>query len=389
MPSTDVALPCHICALPALEEVRGYGSFRRVTSDCKPWPAGGRLCVCRNCGCIQKAIDAEWRDEVGRIYGAYAIYHQSGGVEQAIFEAGSGQSLRRSNRLVDRLRSTIPLSGRGRLLDVGCGNGALLAAFSAQLPGWSLVGTELNEKYRPIVEAIKGVEALYTCAPEEIPGEFDFVVLMHALEHIPEPAGLLAKLAAKLTTDGQLLVEVPDHLQNPFDLLIADHCTHFTRTTLVELVQRAGFNLAFAANDWMPKELTVLARQGAGPGIGYSQADSVRGAKSAVQSLAWLGAVVAAARTVAAAKSFGLFGTSISATWLDSELENAATFFVDEDPSRVGKSHLGRPILHPRDVVAGSNIFVALPVPFADAVQERLAKGSRGSIYHVPPPFPS
>ncbi len=347
------------------------------------------MCVCRSCGCIQKAIDPFWQQEVGRIYSDYAIYHQSGGVEQAIFEPDSGQSLRRSSRLVERLRTAVPIADRGRLLDVGCGNGALLDAFIAQNAGWSLVGTELNEKYRPIVESIQGVEALYTCPPEDIPGNFDLIVLMHALEHIPEPTQLLAKLADKLSADGRLLVEVPDHLQNPFDLLIADHCTHFTRTTLAELIQRSGFNIDLAANDWLPKELTVLARHGRGQPAAHFQAGSFRGAESATRSMAWLHSVIAAARKVSAAECFGLFGTSISATWLDSELENIATFFVDEDPSRVGKTHLGRPIVHPRSVAAGSNIFVALPLPFADSVKERLASENRSCTYHGPPPFPS
>ena len=37
--------------------------FRRITSDCRPWPAGGRLCACQGCGSVQKLVDDAWNRE--------------------------------------------------------------------------------------------------------------------------------------------------------------------------------------------------------------------------------------------------------------------------------------------------------------------------------------
>jgi SAM-dependent methyltransferase len=270
---------------------------------------------------------------------------------------------------------------------VGCGNGALLRAFSSLIPGWSLAGTELSDKYRTVVESIEGVESLYTCSPEEVPGSFDLIVVMHALEHIPFPKEVLVKLRGKLAPEGRLVVEVPDHLRNPFDLMIADHSTHFTAGTLGALIRSAGFELNAVATDWMPKELTALARRGA-PGSQGDALPSAEPGRSAWLTLSWLKAVIAEARRIAALGEFGLFGTSIAATWLDAELANAPAFFVDEDPSRVRKSHLGRPIRHPRDMPPGSHVFLALPVPLAAVVKARLELAPSHATYHAPPPFP-
>jgi SAM-dependent methyltransferase len=254
------------------------------------------------------------------------------------------------------------------------------------MPEWSLVGSELNDKYRTIIESIEGVEALHTCAPEEIPGTFNLIVVMHALEHIPHPRDILAQLREKLEPDGRLLVEVPDHLRNPFDLMIADHSTHFTAATLGTLIRSVGFDLDSVATDWMPKELTLLARPGAaGPGFAPRPPSP---AGSAVRTLAWLRSVITESRRIESLGNFGVFGTSIAATWLDAELANAPAFFVDEDPSRIGKSHLGRPILHPREVPGDSQVFLALPVPLAEAVKTRLELGRSGGTYHLPPTFP-
>ncbi len=205
MTSDSDKLRCHVCEAPAIAEVDGYATFRRITSDCKPWPAGGRLGACRACGCIQNAVDSAWQNEVRQIYADYTVYHQSGGVEQAIFEQGSGEASRRSHRLVARLQASAQLPARGRLLDFGCGNGAFLEAFNALIPGWTLAGAELSDKYQAIVEGLEGVEALYTCPPEQIPGYFDLVVAMHALDAHPGAHRLSRRgCVEKLEPGGQL-----------------------------------------------------------------------------------------------------------------------------------------------------------------------------------------
>lgn len=68
---------CQICAADALEMFDAYRRLPRVTSDAKPWPAGGELGVCHGCGAIQKLPTDEWRTEAARIYQNYEMYHLS------------------------------------------------------------------------------------------------------------------------------------------------------------------------------------------------------------------------------------------------------------------------------------------------------------------------
>jgi len=360
-----------------------YELFRRVTSDCIPLPQGGRLGACRACGCVQKVTDRAWQLEVQSIYNEYEIYHQGEGLEQAVFDLDSGHAWPRSVRLLERLQCQVNLPTTGRLLDVGCGNGALLRAFSHFAPGWSLVGTELNDKYRSVVEEINGVEALYTCLPNRVPGSYDLVTLIHVLEHIPAPIDFVRGLSRKLGPGGHLVIEVPDYLQNPFDLLIADHCTHFTMNTLTELIKLAGFDVISAVTDWIPKELSVVARKAEHPGDNNTQLVSHDSFESAAGSLRWLETVVATAYEISRAGHFGLFGTSIAATWLFTELKGSVDFFVDEDPNRAGKTYLRHPVYHPIEIPYDSNVFIALPGKLAEAVHRRV--GRSGVTYHIPP----
>jgi len=252
------SLSCHVCNKMKLRDMRYYERFHRVTSDCKPWPPGGKLSVCGECGCVQKVIDPTWEREIDEIYRNYSIYHQ-GGVEQPVFDAASGQSSSRSSLLIDKLSGPWISADQGRLLDIGCGNGALLKAFSKKFGEWRMVGTELNEKYRSQVEAIPGVESMMTCDPAKIEGTFDVITMVHVLEHVPAPIGFLRNLKTKLSKGAILVIEVPNFLRNPFDLLIADHSTHFTSESLSFVVRAAGFNVRMVTTEWIAKELTLVA----------------------------------------------------------------------------------------------------------------------------------
>jgi hypothetical protein len=139
---------CRVCGSPELDEIGEYRDLPRVTSDSKPFPAGGRFAVCAACGAMQKLVDADWLADISRIYSEFEIYHQSGGVEQPIYD-NTGTGMPRSARVVRYLTDSLQLPLRGRLLDFGCGNGATLATFGARFPDWTLFGSELSDRTSP------------------------------------------------------------------------------------------------------------------------------------------------------------------------------------------------------------------------------------------------
>jgi SAM-dependent methyltransferase len=351
----------------------GYDRAWRVTSDCKPWPPGGRLALCLDCGLVQTVVSRQWEQECQDIYRGYTIYHQSGGAEQPVFDHASGASQSRSEAIINAWQRHLPLPAAGRWLDIGCGNGALLRACSRGLPGaWTLCGSEVSDKYRELIESIPRVERLYTCALDKIPGAFDVISLIHVVEHIPGPGPFLRGLAGKLKPGGLLLLEVPDCRQNSFALMIADHCSHFSSGMLACIAEAAGYEILQATVDWVPKEITVLARKPAeaaasrSNSVPWTESEQVFGGWESLQRL------LAQVESLQGAARFGIFGTSIAATWLDAQTGRVATFFVDEDPQRAGKQHLGRPVFSPADVPEGATVVLALAPVIARRVGERL-----------------
>jgi SAM-dependent methyltransferase len=374
---------CCICQVGYVAEIPEYRELRRITSDCRAWPAGGFLGVCDRCGAAQKPADATFVREINDIYASYAIYSQGLGAEQAVFTRNSGLPESRSVRLLELLKSQADLPKTGRMLDVGCGNGATLRAFGSLFDEWTMAGTELNDTYRKEVESIPRTEPLHVCSAESVPGTFDLITMIHVLEHVIEPVDFLRSIRAKLAPGGLLLVEVPHHLHNPFELLIADHRSHFTLATLGMALNMAGYEILVAADDWMPRELFLVARVASQTRDGEVDSPvNPQGARQhVVESLQWLKRTASAVRSLASAAPIGLFGTSIAGTWICAEVGDGIDFFVDEDPHRIGLHYLGKPIRSPQDVPKGSRVFVGLPSAVAAAVCSRLGIGT-----YIPPP---
>ena len=300
------------------------------------------------------------------------MYGQAGGAEQISFDLGAGAGLARSVRIAAWLAGWAQLPKWGNLLDIGCGNGAFLKAFGASQPGWTMTGCELDGRNRAAIEAIPGVDKLHVGPIAAFGGQFDMVVLVHALEHVVDPVSFLASISPLMRPGAHLLIQVPDLRNSPFDLLIADHCSHFSAMTLANAVTRAGFVIERLVDQCVDKELTLVCRQAANPDADNRDtgANTVGDAAAAQAHLAWLADLASQAR--ATEGQVAIFGSSISATWLASLVGERLQCFVDEDPSRSGRSHLGRPIVSPDQVPANIPVLVPLRPDIARSVISRL-----------------
>jgi 2-polyprenyl-3-methyl-5-hydroxy-6-metoxy-1,4-benzoquinol methylase len=375
---------CHLCGAAAVREYAAFRNLRRVTSDCQPWPAGGALGYCDSCGATQKLVGAGWRAEVKRIYEEYAIYHQGAGAEQAVFDQALGTAQARSDRLVARLGEAVAFPQHGRALDIGCGNGAFLRAFAKLQPQWTLTGTEMTDRNRAAVETIQQLQRFHVGDFDTLDGTFDLVSLIHVLEHVESPVTFLGRLRARIAEGGRLFIEVPFYHDNPFDLLIADHATHFTPAVLSCVLQAAGFTVDTMAIDWVAKEISAVAHAG-GMAVPLCTG-SDDGYERLCACVRWLEGIANNARAVASGGAFGIFGTSIAGVWLYGEVEGKVDFFLDEDANRIGATLFERPILRPQDRPQ-ANLFIALAPAVAREVAGRLAADGRGGAVLSPAPL--
>lgn len=354
MTQASTKISCHHCGYPIEPSQVLCPPLNQVSSDCRPWLHPLRLAVCNACSVIQKCTDPKSLKTIFNVYIDYDIYAQSNGSDQISFDSKGIAKPTRSQTIVNLLSSLNFLESTGKIMDFGCGNGNFLEAFGNHFHSWQLLGVEQNIKYQKNIESLKN--AKFTSKPlKQIKGEFDLISLVHVLEHIVNPIKFLKNISKKLTSNGLILIEVPNLKKSPFDILIADHVTHFYEETIRQSLQAANLEILFLSDTVIDKELTILAK----PKINQKKFKG-----SFQKSLSLLSSQINYATELLdlikqSKNELGIFGSSIAASWLTGEIGDKASFFIDEDPLKIGNIHLGRPIISLKNVPHGTTI--ALP----------------------------
>jgi SAM-dependent methyltransferase len=366
---------CHICGSAKLEPLIQKGTpFRLVSSDVQPVVGAAEFSLCSHCLTVQKTATPAWQAMAEHVYANYDINHQSQGAEPTIFDSAKGSGPR-SLILLRNFLETGELAEEGRLLDIGCSNGNLLQTFHSLRPRWKLSGAELVDQWKETVLALPGVEAFYSGPDPAYAGRFDVISLSHVLEHIPDPIPFLEAISGHLTPGGRLLLVVPNLRQNPSDLIIADHCSHFDEDSLAYVAGKAGLGIELLSSTMLPKELVAvlsLRRPACAPDV--AEADMHRASTKArcLFYFELLDEVRRSARTCAQEdRPFGIMGSSIAACWTMLELDGKAAFFVDEDQNRIGRQLMGRPIMAPAQMPAGAVVFIPMSVAVAQKIIDR------------------
>ncbi|MBK1659677.1 class I SAM-dependent methyltransferase, partial [Paracraurococcus ruber] len=110
------------------------------------------------------------------------------------------------------LLARIPRDAR-RVLDVGCGAGATLAAYRRLNPRATLLGVEpdaaLAAAAAPALDGLFATDIEAAPPPVE-PGTLDAILFGDVLEHLRDPWTVLARMAPLLSEDGVLLACVPN-----------------------------------------------------------------------------------------------------------------------------------------------------------------------------------
>ncbi|MCA8989685.1 MAG: class I SAM-dependent methyltransferase [Planctomycetaceae bacterium] len=159
---------------------------------------------------------------------------------------------------------------KSRVLDVGCGTGALGEYLQIQLQA-TVVGVEPNAE-RTARARERGIEAHEGYLAESMLddlGLFDVVIFADVLEHCANPGDLLRLALKFLKPEGRIVISVPnvahwsirnELLWGHFDyeelgIQDATHLRWFTRESLTRFVQNVGFRviqMKYCANTGLP-----------------------------------------------------------------------------------------------------------------------------------------
>jgi methionine biosynthesis protein MetW len=176
----------------------------------------------------------------------------------------------------DRILALVGGSGM-RILDVGCGNGALGARLREQ--GNWVGGIELSQS--ALVTARERLDAVWSFNieqpwPQRLTDEpFDRIILAEVLEHVFDPVAVLRQARSVLAPGGSIIITTPNFLtwtnrlrflvgafryqeQGMFDF---GHIRWFTYQYLRETLSAAGLRIADEHHIIFPGKLTRVLKR--------------------------------------------------------------------------------------------------------------------------------
>jgi len=248
---------CVVCEAGQLEphlSVAGeVGQEGLIPTTTRFGTALGNIVRCRACGHMQ--LDPMPADALlAEAYGEAASEDYVGE------EAGQRETARRALASVER--HLPPTGSPPRLLDLGCWVGFLLA--EARARGWSTLGVEPSAFGSRYAREELGLEVVRAGLFEaELPaGGFEVVTLGDVIEHLTDPGAALERIRDLLVPDGLLWMALPDAgslvargLGRRWWSVIPTHVQYFTRASIRELLERAGFQVLEITTS--PKAFTV------------------------------------------------------------------------------------------------------------------------------------
>jgi 2-polyprenyl-3-methyl-5-hydroxy-6-metoxy-1,4-benzoquinol methylase len=152
---------------------------------------------------------------------------------------------------------------RGALLEVGSGLGFLLHFFEQD--GWITTGVDPDPLYCLHARQMLGLDVVadtlsnLQCAADT----YEVALMMHVVEHVPDPYRTLSDVYRLLRPGGVLVVETPRYDTWSFKLLghrersilCEGHVYFFTTRTLEHLAQKVGYSVV--RRDYVGRTLTL------------------------------------------------------------------------------------------------------------------------------------
>ncbi len=125
-----------------------------------------------------------------------------------VYQMIKNYSVKKKLRMINKLSNT-----KGRILDIGCGTGDLLA--SCESNGWKINGVEPSDKARELAGNKISSRDLLVENLEDLSNDnnskYDVITMFHVLEHVPNLLEYVERLKQLLTEEGCLIIAVPNY----------------------------------------------------------------------------------------------------------------------------------------------------------------------------------
>lgn len=149
----------------------------------------------------------------------------------------------RQRIVADVIARNVALSRGSKILDVGCGTGAILAMFSER---FEVYGTDTSALAIDFCHK-RGLVNVYCCTLDTFPRpelRFELVTMLDVIEHIDDDAGVVRSARELTMAGGHVLVTVPAYqfLWSRHDDL-NHHKRRYHKQQLKNLLEKSGYEI--------------------------------------------------------------------------------------------------------------------------------------------------
>lgn len=246
---------CPVCESPSRHDLVAFGNDPYLKRLPTRTDHTVRYAACAECGFVYQP---QMMDEA-EMTALYSTSYRPSAPDEAYLNANRAVALEVFSWIAEKTG----MHGKGRaVLDIGCATGMFLRPFAQQ--GWRAVGLDAGGAWIKYGRRTFGLDLrseFFT--GESFPGQqFDLILFSHVIEHVLDPAPVLAAIRRKLSDDGYLFIGTPNVVAPRRKLYPGlfggDHVRLFSPRTIRAYLARHGFR-AVTVETHQPRGLRVLA----------------------------------------------------------------------------------------------------------------------------------
>jgi SAM-dependent methyltransferase len=285
-----------------------------------------------------------------------------------LYRVAGGKCIYRADHQAAVLVNKVDFAAGARVLDYGCAKSPTLKKVLCRRPDIQPFLFDVSERYIPFWQRFPIVPewSVHTPSSKWL-GTMDVVLSFYALEHVAALSKSMEEIKSLLKVGGLLYFIVPNVYQNLADFVVADHVNHFSKGSLLRLLEVHGFGEVVVDDVSHDSAFIVTARLRAAPIEQLTAVPNLAELRVAAQHMAdYWREVALRIREFEAGVSVGrvaIYGAGFYGGFIASSLLEPGRLvcFVDKNEHLQGTVLNGHPICAPEAMPSNvTHVFVGL-----------------------------
>jgi len=237
-----------------------------------------------------------------------------------------------------------------KVLEIGCSDGGLLKKLDEKLIKGSFCGTEISSYHKKKFPKQKNFSLYIKPNLNSFKKKyFNLIILSHVFNYLKDPKKALIQFKNLLKADGQMLIVVPNIIENPYYSLMGDQKLILTKKSLPNLLEKFGFKVKIIKNKYLKRELVVLVKNGNIKKSNYRKDYIFEKSIAKINKIK----IKTLKKNI---QNPMIFGTSINSACFDEFNKNKTKCFVDEFSNKPNEKFRNKSIIHPNKLKKEDNV---------------------------------